>query len=110
MVSGIYIPLAASVTEWMLAFGLLVAVLVGVFVAVVLIQRHTDPRRNRPTALEGGELTTDAIERMRDQGTISQAEYEVMRQIVIGKTMARTRGAQANGKDESDADTSAKEG
>ncbi len=110
MLAEMYILLALTFMEWLPLFGLLIAILVAAFVAVVIIKRHADPRHKSSPGLEEGELTTDAIERMREQGTISQAEYEVMRQIVIGKTMARTRGTQTGGQHESETESSPEQG
>lgn len=94
MLAKNYMPLAANFDweGWFLGIGLIVGVLVAAFVVVVIVQRRLDPRRSAPGDAPS-DLTTDAIEQMREAGTISQSEYEVMRQIVIGKTMAKTRRA-----------------
>ncbi|NBB96319.1 MAG: hypothetical protein GVY16_11355 [Planctomycetes bacterium] len=82
-----------STTEWAIAIGLFVLIMVGGGVMVMVIQRRMDPRK-----AAGGEesvaMTTEELARMLEAGTISESEYEVMRQIVIGKTMARTREAE----------------
>jgi type VI protein secretion system component VasK len=92
----------SSLADWGVAIGLFLLILAIGFAAVIYAQRRMDPRKQ--TDETTSELTTDQIEHMLENGTISQQEYEVMRQIVIGKTMARTRQADAAPAEKTDGD------
>jgi hypothetical protein len=88
----------------LLGGAILLAIVVAVFVALVVLLKKMDPRRRiAPSNGLGPGLSLDELERLHDAGSITDEEYRIMRQIVIGKEYARvTRSPAAAGRAEDD--------
>ena len=75
---------AGTVPALYVAGGILILLMALAFLAVLWARKNMDS--SPPLA---GDLTLERIETLWNQGVLSESEFRVMRQIAIGKSLAR---------------------
>jgi hypothetical protein len=86
-------------TDLFVASAILVGVLTLAFIVLLIIRHRLGPGASRPH-LSTTDLTAEQLEKMREAGTITRAEYGVMREILIGRELARMGRNEAMANDE----------